>query len=105
MDILKWLASFLPRDPSNRAGFGPFGLPSRCEWMQRAANLHDWDYDKGPKEGERLSTIDSDLFNRWVIEAMSCPDPMDRCHRIANICEFWPIARKAGHYLYDRGNV
>ena len=70
--------------------------------MQRAANLHDWDYDTGPKEGKRLSQVDAELFKRWSLEALSCEDPMDACHRIMDVCRYWPIARRAGHLLYGR---
>ena len=104
MDILKWVASFLPRDPSDTGGYGPFRLPARADWMNAVFVYHDHYSDEGPKQNPpmRLSDIDWRIFKALTILAESPEDPMERCHRAADICEFWPIMREAGHYLYNR---
>lgn len=103
MDILKWIASFLPRDPSNEAGFGPFRLPERCAWMQPIFEYHDKYYDEGPVAGMKLSDIDWRIFKALTIAAEQTEDLIERCHRAHDICRYWPIMREAGHYLYNRG--
>jgi len=103
MDILKWLASFLPRDPSNDAGFGPFGLPDSALWMNEIFQFHDLYYDKGPENNMRLSDIDWRIFKALTIKAEEPEDYIERCHRAHDICTYWPIMRRAGHYLYNRG--
>lgn len=102
MDLLKWLAKFLPRDPKNEGGFGPFKLPERALWMNAVFKYHDLYYDIGPGSGMRLSDIDWRVFKALVILAETAEDPIERCHRARDICEFWPIMRSAGHYLYAR---
>ena len=102
MDILKWLARFIPRDPSNEAGFGPFRLPPECDWMQEIFAFHDMYYDAGPAAGMKLSDIDWRIFKALAIKAETEPDLIERCHKVLQICEYWPIMRKVGHYLYDR---
>lgn len=102
MDILKWLVSFLPRDPSSEAGYGPFRLPPECDWMQEIFEYHDEWYDVGPDSGMRLSDIDWKIFKALTLKAETDPDPIERCHKALQICEYWPIMRKAGHYLYGR---
>jgi hypothetical protein len=102
MDVIKWLASFIPRDPETKGGLGPFNLPERCAWMEPAFKYHDYYYDIGPKEGMRLSDIDWRIFKVLVITAEQATDPMERCHRAKDICRYWPIMRSAGHYLYNR---
>lgn len=102
MDILKWLASFLPRDSSNEAGYGPFRLPDRCDWMQEIFEFHDLYYDEGPKNDMRLSDIDWRIFKALVLKAETEPDLIERCHRAHDICRYWPIMRSFGHTLYGR---
>lgn len=103
MDILKKLLNYiLPEDPDDSAGYGPFRLPSpECDWMARAATLHDWEFTNAEKSGKRLSEVDWELFYRWVLEAKSEQDPAKRCHRAREICRYWPLARIAGRYLWD----
>lgn len=103
MDLLKWLARLIPRDPNNTGGFGPFRLPEDAAWMNQVFEYHDYYYDVGPESGMRLSDIDWRIFKALTILAEQSEDPMERCHRAAQICEYWPIMRKAGHYLYNRG--
>lgn len=104
MDILKWLASFLPRDPSNDAGYGPFRLPSpECDWMQPVFTYHDMYFDIGPDADMKLSDIDWRIFKALTIAAELPDDPMERCHRAMQITKYWPIMRRADHYLYNRG--
>lgn len=105
MDILKWLASFLPRDSSNDAGYGPFRLPSpECDWMQPVFVMHDHYYDVGPDTGMTLSEIDWRVFKSLTIAAEQAETYMERCHRAMQIAKYWPIMRRAGHLLYNRQN-
>lgn len=99
IDPLKWLASFLPRDDSDDAGFFIFRLPKEHPF-NRAAKNHDYRYDH-PDEQSR-SAADIELFSAWHLTAMAEPDPIKRCHLLSDICTFWPIARSAGFYLYGR---
>lgn len=105
MNPLKWLLNKLPSssevDPANAAGWGPFRLPARCKWMQRAAALHDWEFDNAEKEGKQLSQVDWDLFRRWSLEANAELDPIKRCRMAKDICTYWPYARGFGRYLWD----
>jgi len=100
MNPLKWLLSKLPQDPSTKAGWGPFRLPADCEWMQRAAELHDYDYARSATSGQRLSDADAALFWRWAFEAHHEDDPIKRCRKFTQICRYWPIARNFGRYLW-----
>ena len=102
MDILKWLASFLPRDSSNDAGYGPFRLPDRCAWMQEIFAYHDLYYDQGPAIDMKLSDIDWRVFKALCIKAEEVDDHIERCHRAHDICKYWPVMRQAGHYMYGR---
>ncbi len=101
MNPLKWFLSLLPPESDNSAGWGPFRLPTDAEWMQRAATLHDYDFENSKKSGRKLSEADSDLFYRWTLEAHAEPDPIKRCHKFAQICRYWPLARGFGRYLWD----
>ncbi len=102
MDLLKELAKLLPTDKNNSAGYGPFRLPDRCEWMQSVFSYHDYYYLIGPDADMRLSDIDWRIFKALTIAAELPDDPMERCHRAKDICEYWPIMRSVGHYLYGR---
>jgi hypothetical protein len=105
MDVLKWLARWIPRDPVPKAGLGPFVLPKSCAWMSELlAEHHDRFYDIGPEQDPpmRLSDVDSRVFNALVMLANTEPDPILRCHRFRQICEVWPVMHSAGHYLYAR---
>ena len=101
MNPLKWLLSKFPSDPSNQAGWWFFRLPARCEWMQRAAALHDWEFENAKKEGKPLSQVDFDLFRRWTLQANAELDPIKRCRMAKDICTYWPYARGFGRYLWD----
>lgn len=102
MNPLKWFINLFPAESDDTAGWGPFRLPSpECDWMQRAAKLHDWAFANAKAEGRRLSEIDALLFHRWVLEADSCQDPIERCKRYGHICKYWPYARAVGRYLWD----
>jgi len=70
--------------------------------MQSVFEMHDRYYDIGPASEMRLSEIDWRIFKALTIAAELPDDPMDRCHRAADICKYWPIMRSAGHYLYNR---
>lgn len=76
-------------------------MPKRCEWMQRGANLHDWDYEHAKEEPKRLSESDGDLFWRWALEAHAEQDPIERCRKYRDICRYWPYARYLGRYFWD----
>lgn len=101
MNPLKWFVNLFPAESDNSAGVGPFRLPERCEWMQRAANLHDYEFEHASKNGKRLSTVDAELFWRWALEAHAEIDPMKRCQKFGDICRYWPIARTVGRYFWD----
>ena len=101
-DLLKWFARFLPRDPNNSGGFGPFRLPERALWMNDVFKYHDLYYDIGPAADMPLSEIDWRVFKALTILAETAETYMERCHRAHDICTYWPIMRKAGHYLYKR---
>lgn len=105
MDLLKELAKLLPIDPCNRAGYGPFRLPEECDWMEPVFAYHDHYYIVGPDAGMRLSEIDWRIFKALAIAAELPEDWMERCHRARQICEYWPIMRSVGHYLYSRNYV
>jgi hypothetical protein len=96
--FLNWL---LPEDPDDSAGYGPFRLPAECEWMQRAAKLHDYEFEHAEGRGKRVSEVDFDLFYRWVLEARSAEGPLERCKRASQICRYWPIARRFGRLIWD----
>lgn len=102
MDILKWLARFIPRDPETKAGFGPFEISEEAKWMESVLQYHDLYYDIGPEKDMRLSDIEWRIFKALTIAAEQVEDPMERCKRAKHICRYWPIMRSAGHYLYDR---
>lgn len=102
MDIIKWLAKLLPRDPNNTAGYGPFRLPDDCDWMQPVFSAHDRYYDVGPDAQMSLSEIDWRIFKALTIAAELPEDTIERCHRAHQICRYWPIMRSVGHYLYNR---
>jgi len=101
-DMLKWLASFIPEDTENKAGFGPFELPDEAGWMRPIFWYHDHYYVIGPEINMQLSEIDWRIFKALVIGAEQTEDWMERCHRAKHICKYWPIMRSAGHYLYNR---
>ena len=101
MNPLKWLINLFPPEVNDKAGIGPFRLPKRCEWMQRAAKLHDYEFENVSENGKRLSEVDADLFWRWALEAHSEIEPMKRCQKFGDICTFWPLARKVGRYFWD----
>jgi len=97
------LNNWLPQDSNNSAGWGPFRLPSpECDWMQRAAEQHDYEYQHSGDQGnrERCSEADARLFANWVRAADSF-DPIERCRRYGQICKYWPLARGFGRYLWD----
>lgn len=98
-DPLKWLASFIPKDPSNEAGIGPFKLPSGHPF-HRGAYIHDYRYDN-PTE-QRLSEADWELFNSWFYITRAETDPIKRCRLAKDLCMYWPLARITGRYLYNR---
>lgn len=103
MDILKIIAKQIPRDPESKGGFWVFQLPDDCEWMQGVFKYHDLYYDIGAKAGMRLSEIDARIFKALSIAAThSDLDWMEQCHRIRQVCRYWPIMRSAGHYLFNR---
>lgn len=104
MNPLKWiLKQFLPLDPSNKAGLGPFRLPERCAWMEPIFAYHDKYYVEGPALGMRLSDIDCRIFYALVANVrQSDLDPIVKCNRIEDICKFWYIMHTAGPYLYGR---
>lgn len=101
-DLLKWLARFLPRDPNNTGGFGPFRLPERAQWMNDVFKYHDHYYDVGPVSGMTRAEIDVRVWKALTIRAELEPDLIQRCHMYHDICRYWPIMRSAGYYLYDR---
>lgn len=101
MNPLRWLINLFPPEKDNSAGWGPFRLPADAEWMERAAKLHDFDFVESATSGQRLSQADSELFWRWALEADAEEDPIKRCKKFGQICEYWPIARKAGRYFWD----
>lgn len=105
MDVLKWLASFIPRDPSNEAGMGPFRLPDSALWMNSVFVMHDYYYDIGPGSDMKLSDIDWRIFKALVILAEQPDEPMERCRRARDICRYWPLMRSADHYLYGRNKA
>jgi hypothetical protein len=100
MNPLKWILSFLPEDPSTQAGWGPFRLPEECDWMQKDAEVHDYDYSRSGTSGQKLSEADGNLFQRWAMRAMQEEDPIKRCRKFTHICKYWPIARNFGRYLW-----
>jgi hypothetical protein len=103
VDLLKWLASFIPRDPETKAGLGPFELPESAAWMRPIFKYHDHFYEVGPASGMRLSEIDARIFRALAIAATDPSlDWMEQCKRAKDVCTYWPIMRSAGHYLYNR---
>lgn len=102
MDLLKWLATFIPEDPETKGGLGPFTISEDAAWMEPVFAYHDHYYVIGPSIGMRLSDIDWRIFKALTIAAEQADDPMEKCHRASHICLYWPIMRKAGHYLYNR---
>ena len=100
--MLKWLARLIPRDPSTKAGLGPFTLPESAKWMETVFEYHDHYYEIGPSHGMRLADIDWRIFKALVQAAEIPEDPMERCHRANDVCLYWSIMRKAGHLLYAR---
>lgn len=101
MNPLRWFLNLFPPDSNDTAGWGPFRLPSpRCDWMQRAAKLHDYAFTH-ETELSRLSEEDAKLFYRWTLEADSEPDALERCRMYGDICTYWPYARFFGRYLWD----
>lgn len=106
MNPLKWLINLFPAEDNDTAGWGPFRLPSpRCDWMQRAAKLHDYEFSHAEANGKRLSTVDAELFWRWCLEAHAEVDAMRRCQMFSDICTYWPYARAVGRYLWDSPEI
>ncbi len=104
MDVLKWLAHFLPVDPDPTGGFWIFRLPERCKWMGSVFEAHDRYYIEGPllDPPMRLADIDWRVFKALTMAAESEPDLIKRCHRAKDICKYWRIMRACGHALYNR---
>lgn len=102
MDLLKWLFSWIPEDPETKAGIGPLKLPESAAWMETVFKYHDYYYVIGPAQSMRLSDIDWRIFKALTVAAEEVEDPMERCHRASDICLYWPLMRKFGHYLYAR---
>lgn len=104
MDIPKWLFSFLPEDPEDKAGWGPFTISEDAAWMEGVfAEYHDQWYRQGPAIGMRLSEIDARVFKGLSILATQPHlDWIEQCHRINDVCLYWPIMRRFGHLLYGR---
>lgn len=103
MDVLRWLARYIPVDPNPDGGLWIFRLPERARWMNAVFVYHDNYYIQGPMMGMKLSDIDWRVFKSLTILAETEPDLIKRCHRARDICRYWPIMRTAGHILYDRG--
>jgi hypothetical protein len=101
MNPLKWFLNLFPAEANDSAGWGPFRLPDDAQWMQRAAKLHDWAYTNSSDGTQKRSEADWDLFWRWALEAKSEQDPIKRCKRAQQICDYWKIARRGGLYLWD----
>lgn len=104
IDILKELAWLIPEDTEDKAGWGPFTISDEASWMEPIfAQYHDLYYKIGPELGMRLSEIDVRVAKGLFIEATKPElDWMVQAHRIKHICEYWPIMRSAGHYMYAR---
>jgi len=95
------ITKILPRDNNDSAGWGPFRLPSpECDWMQEDAAIHDADYRASGEDGARRSVADVRLHTGWYLKAMQVVDPIKRCHRLQQICKYWPYARDGGLYIW-----
>lgn len=110
MDVLKWLAKWIPEDKTKRSGWGPFNLetldPEAAAWMGPILRqYHDPWFKQGPELDPpmRLSDIDVRIWKALTIAA-TLPelDPIVQCHRLKDIAFYWPKMHSAGHYLYGR---
>lgn len=70
--------------------------------MNQVFVMHDHYYDVGPAAGMPRAEIDWRIFKALTILAEQEPDLIQRCHKVHDICRYWPIMRGAGFYLYNR---
>lgn len=104
IELFKEIASLIPEDEENKAGFGPFTLPKEAAWMEQVfAQYHDPYYKVGPGIGMELHEVDVRVAKGLFIVATKADlSWKEQATRIEHICLYWSIMRSAGHYLYAR---
>lgn len=73
--------------------------------MESASQLHDYHYEHSGDRNNtmRASEADGQLFRNWCRAADAAFDPLEKCHRYAQICHYWPYVRLLGpSYLWDQ---
>lgn len=103
MNPIKWFVNLFPPEQNDSAGWGPFRLPEEAKWIERAAQIHDWEFENASADGKRLSQIDMEFFDRLCLLAKNIAgdDYMLRCRMYGHICKYWSIARDVGRYFWD----
>lgn len=103
MNPLKWIVNLFPPEKNDTAGWGPFRLPEDALWIERAAFLHDWEFENASADGKRLSQVDAEFFDRLVLLAKNIAGDnyMLRCKMYGQIADYWTIARDVGKYFWD----
>jgi hypothetical protein len=73
--------------------------------FQRAAVLHDYEFDQAHKlkkdYPKSRAEVDWDLFYRLVLLAKSETNPDKQCDRAMTICRYWPLAREYGNLYWE----
>jgi hypothetical protein len=103
MSIWSWLMNQTEADSENYFGAGPFKPLPKDHPFQRAAFLHDWQFERSHegKAEESLAECDEKLFWRMALLAHNQTNPKVRCELMLDICRYWPIARRTGWLFWE----
>ena len=97
------ILTYLDPKPDNYFGMGPFKPLANDHPFQRAAFIHDWEFDRSHvgEQPKPLAEVDSDLFWRLCLLARAERDPHTQCQLMLDICKYWPIARAMGRFAWS----
>lgn len=109
--VVRGFNALFGTDTEDRAGVGPFSLPSEHPF-NRAAKVHDFyftaarDYEKQGKPLSSLTLGEADmrLFRAWVATIYAETHPARQLSLMLDLCAYFPAARKVGRYFW-RGPV
>lgn len=69
--------------------------------MQRGASQHDNRYRYSAIGSMRRSEADAELIRNWCRAAEAAFDPIEKCRRYEQICNYWPYVRTFGGFFWD----